>query len=83
MNPVGQIRFANVYEFDVRIAKDFRFFNRTGLTISGDLFNAPNQRTILQRNVIILQNESSRSAGYRIAELQSPRVWRLGAKFNF
>jgi hypothetical protein len=83
LNPVGQIRFANVYEFDLRIAKDFRFFNRTGLTISGDLFNAPNQRTILQRNVIILQNEASRSAGYRIAELQSPRVWRLGAKFNF
>jgi len=82
-DPVGSIRFPNVYEFDLRIAKDFRFFNRAGLTISGDLFNAPNQRTILQRNVIILGGETSRSAGNRIAEIQSPRVWRLGAKFNF
>ncbi len=83
LNPVGAIRFPNVYEFDLRIAKDFRFWNRTGLTISGDLFNAPNQRTILQRNVIVLQNEATRTGGYRIAELQSPRIWRLGAKFNF
>ena len=83
LDPVGSIRFPNVYEFDLRIAKDFRFFNRAGLTLSGDLFNVPNQRTILQRNVIIRQNGASRSAGYRIAELQSPRVWRLGAKFNF
>jgi hypothetical protein len=83
LNPVGEIRFANVYEFDLRLAKDFRFFNRTGLTISGDLFNAPNQRTILQRNVIVLANEATRGGGYRISELQSPRVWRLGAKFNF
>jgi hypothetical protein len=28
-------------------AKDFRFFARTGLTISADLSNAPNQRTTL------------------------------------
>ncbi|HEY4642213.1 MAG TPA: carboxypeptidase regulatory-like domain-containing protein [Thermoanaerobaculia bacterium] len=83
LDPVGSIRFPNVYEFDVRIAKDFRFFNRTGLTLSGDLFNAPNQRTILQRNVILLSNGVSRSGGNRVAEIQSPRVWRLGAKFNF
>ena len=83
LNPIGDVRFANVYEFDLRLAKDFRFFNRAGLTISGDLFNAPNQRTILQRNVIVLQNEATRTGGYRISELQSPRVWRLGAKISF
>jgi hypothetical protein len=83
LDPVGSIRFPNVYEFDLRLAKDFRFFNRTGLTISGDLFNVPDQRTILQRNVIILGGGVSRSGGNRIAEIQSPRVWRLGAKFNF
>jgi hypothetical protein len=83
LDPVGGIRFPNVYEFDLRIAKDFRFFNRAGLTISGDLFNVPNQRTVLQRNVIILGSGVSRPGGNRIAELQSPRVWRLGAKFNF
>lgn len=83
LNPIGDVRFANVYEFDLRLAKDFRFFNRAGLTLSGDLFNAPNQRTILQRATNVLQNEATRGGAYRISELQSPRVWRLGAKFNF
>ncbi|MEA2165430.1 MAG: hypothetical protein QOK37_3557 [Thermoanaerobaculia bacterium] len=89
LDPIGTHRFANVYELDLRIAKDFRFMNRVGVTVSGDLFNAPNQRTILQRETLLLQesvtsaNEVSRTAGWRIAEMQSPRIWRLGAKFNF
>jgi len=83
LNPVGDLRFANVYEVDMRLAKDFRIMNRVGLTLSGDLFNVPNQRTILQRNSAILQNEASLSAGYRITELQTPRIWRLGAKITY
>ena len=49
LDPMGDKRFDNVYELDLRIAKDFRFMNRVGLTLSGDLFNAPNKRTVLQR----------------------------------
>jgi hypothetical protein len=41
------------------LAKDFRFFNRVGLTLSGDLFNAPNKRTVLQRNTLVLSNVPS------------------------
>jgi hypothetical protein len=78
LQPVGDSRFANVYELDLRAAKDFRFFNRVGLTISADLFNAPNKRTILQRNTDL----NVTGAG-RITELQSPRVWRFGAKVSF
>jgi hypothetical protein len=88
LDPIGDVRFDNVYELDLRIAKDFRFANRVGLTISGDLFNAPNKRTVLQRETLILQNANggaagSRSAGWRITELQAPRVWRMGAKLTF
>ncbi len=83
LNPVGDIRNANVYELDLRLAKDFRFFNRVGMTLSGDLFNVPNKRTILQRATGIMQNEASLASGYRIRELQSPRVWRLGARFTY
>ena len=88
LDPMGNNRFSNVYELDLRIAKDFRFMNRVGMTVSGDLFNAPNKRTILQRETLLLQNANggaggSRSAGWRITELQAPRVWRLGARFNF
>ena len=83
LNPVGDKRFDNVYELDLRLAKDFHLFHRVGMTLSGDLFNVPNKRTTLQRETLILLNESSRSAGWRLTELQSPRVWRLGARFNF
>ena len=83
LNPVGQQRFDNVYELDMRIAKDFRIMNRVGLTISGDLFNVPNQRTILSRNASLLQNEGSLASGWRITELQTPRIWRLGARVSF
>ena len=87
LDPLGDIRFDNVYELDLRIAKDFRFMNRVGMTLSGDLFNAPNKRTILQRETLIINDAAagttSRAAGNRITEMQSPRIWRLGAKFNF
>jgi len=87
LDPIGDIRFDNVYELDLRIAKDFRFMNRVGMTLSGDLFNAPNKRTILQREGLVINNaaagNSSRAGGNRITEMQSPRIWRLGAKFNF
>jgi hypothetical protein len=83
LDPIGETRFDNVYELDMRVAKEFRIMNRVGLTVSGDLFNVPNKRTVLQRTTGIMQNEVSLAAGWRIQELQSPRVWRLGAKFSF
>ena len=87
LEPMGNVRFDNVYELDLRVAKDFRFMNRVGMTVSGDLFNAPNKRTILQRETLIINDAAagttSRAAGNRITEMQSPRIWRLGMKFNF
>jgi hypothetical protein len=79
---IGSRRFSNVYELDLRVAKDFRFFNRVGVTLSADLFNAPNQRTVLQRQTTLIGSGSSASLG-NITEMQSPRVWRFGARFNF
>jgi hypothetical protein len=83
LDPIGEIRFDNVYELDLRVAKDFRLPGHVGFTVSGDLFNVPNQRTILQRETLVLQDQTSRSAGWRISEVQAPRVWRLGGKFTF
>ena len=93
LNPVGEIRFPSVYELDLRLAKNFRILNRVGFEVSGDLFNAPNRRTILQRETLVTNTvgtaanaaaaKSSRTAGWRVTEIQAPRVWRLGAKFTF
>jgi hypothetical protein len=75
---MGDLRFPNVMELDLRAAKDFRFFNRVGVTLSADLFNVPNKRTIMQRETLL----TDPTADY-LKELQSPRVWRFGARVNF
>ena len=78
LQPVGSVRFPNVLEFDLRAAKDFRFFNRVGITLAADLFNVPNKRTILQR-----ETDLSLGTGDYITEMQSPRVWRFSTRINF
>jgi hypothetical protein len=78
LQPMGDLRFPNVMELDLRAAKDFRFFNRVGVTLSADLFNVPNKRTIMQRETLL----TDPTADY-LKELQSPRVWRFGARVNF
>jgi hypothetical protein len=84
LQPIGTTRFPNVYELDLRAAKDFRFMNRIGLTLSADLFNVPNKRTVMQRNTLLdLADNGGAGTGDRVTELQSPRVWRFGAKVSF
>ena len=78
LKPVGDSRFPNVYELDLRAAKDFRFMNRVGLTLAADLFNAPNKRTILQREA-----DQDVANANQITEIQTPRVWRFSARFSF
>lgn len=86
LEEIGTRRFENVYQLDLRVAKDFRLFNLASITLSADIFNATNQRTILQRNGAIFNNSGTDVAapqGYRITEMQAPRVYRLGGKFTF
>jgi hypothetical protein len=93
LEPIGESRFDNVYQLDLRLAREFRFFDRAGITISGEVFNALNDRTVLQRNTTVLTNAYSAATGvvstspigngWRITELQAPRVFRIGARVNF
>jgi hypothetical protein len=78
LGPVGKFRFPNVYELDLRAAKDFRFMNRVGLTLAADLFNAPNKRTVLQRETNLSLGNAD-----QITEVQTPRVWRFSARVSF
>jgi hypothetical protein len=83
---LGDSRFDNVYQLDLRVAKDFRLMSLATFTISADVFNATNQRTILQRNGAIFNNSGTDVAapqGYRITEIQAPRVFRIGGKVTF
>lgn len=72
-------RHANLTELDLRLAKDIRIHGDYAVTLSVDGFNILNRQTILQRDVRRLQLGSSN----RITELQSPRVFRLGARVSF
>jgi Carboxypeptidase regulatory-like domain len=86
LEEIGERRFDNVYQLDLRVAKDIRLFNLATVTVSADIFNATNQRTILQRNGAIFNNSGtdvSAPAGYRITEMQAPRVFRIGGRFTF
>jgi len=78
-NDITKFRLPNPIELDLRLAKDFRVYRGAGVTLSVDAFNVLDRRTILQRNVTRLSSSSSN----QITELQSPRVFRLGARFNF
>jgi len=82
LDKIGDRRFDNVYELDLRLAKEIRY-RGVGLTVSADLFNALNQRTILQRETLVLSDGDFTGNSDQITELQSPRVWRLGARFSF
>jgi len=86
LEEVGDRRFDNVYQLDLRLSKDFRILNLATINISADIFNATNQRTILQRNGALFNNAGTDVAtptAYRITEMQAPRVFRLGGKLTF
>jgi Carboxypeptidase regulatory-like domain len=78
LQPLGQLRYPNVFELDFRAAKDFRFYNRATVTLAADLFNAPNKRTILQR-----ESDLSLGTADHITEMQSPRVWRFSTRVSW
>ncbi|HYR29054.1 MAG TPA: hypothetical protein VEU30_11355, partial [Thermoanaerobaculia bacterium] len=83
LEDIGERRFDDVYQLDLRVAKDLRLMNLVTVTVSADVFNVTNQRTILQRNGELFAGVASNVAAYRITEMQAPRVWRLGGKFTF
>ncbi len=91
-------RHPDVQSLDLRLAKDFRFANRVGFTLSVDAFNVLNRNTVLQRNtrlgtsipvIELVRNElynpvsNANRRGNQITETLSPRVFRLGARFTF
>jgi outer membrane receptor protein involved in Fe transport len=56
------------------------------LTLSVDAFNVLDKRTVLQRDVTRLNNNNAGGtfgSSNHITELQSPRVFRLGARVTF
>ncbi|MBV8199502.1 MAG: hypothetical protein JOZ15_02655, partial [Acidobacteria bacterium] len=77
-------RLPNVYELDGRVSKTLSF-RRFGLILALDCFNMLNLSTVLQRRNQLSDPSIplSVSGANFVEEVQSPRIFRLGARFVF
>jgi Carboxypeptidase regulatory-like domain len=71
-------RYGNVWDFDLRLAKTFRFGKQAYFTLAGEWFNVANSGQTL------IRIRQANSAAYnRIDEVLNPSIFRLGATFGF
>lgn len=76
-------RHDDIFTADLRLAKEF-VWRDVGFTLSADVFNATDERTIMQRNIGLFNTFTTPNpAANRITEILSPRVFRFGARLNF
>jgi hypothetical protein len=77
---VGQLddtRLDDIMIINARVEKELTF-NDFGLTLSLDGFNLFNESYVLQR-----QGNLNTGARNQVLEVTSPRIFRIGARFNF
>jgi Carboxypeptidase regulatory-like domain/TonB-dependent Receptor Plug Domain len=80
----GSNRLPDLFNLDLRVARDFAVASGMMLNLSIDLFNVTNERTVLWRdNRMYTANGPDTSENNWIEQLQSPRVWRVGARVRF
>jgi hypothetical protein len=71
-------RYDNVWDFDLRLAKTFRFGKQAYFTLAGEWFNVANSGQVLVRI-----RQANAAAYNRIDEVLNPSIFRLGATFGF
>jgi hypothetical protein len=85
INNFDDYRFPNLFQLDLRVAKQFRMPGGFGFELSADAFNVTNERTILWRDYEIAAPTAALPvpAETAIQEMQSPRIIRIGGKVTF
>jgi hypothetical protein len=87
INDFEDYRFSNLFQLDLRVGKEFALPRGRSFEVSVDGFNITNERTILWRDYEIVPTRVSnvlvQSPETAIQEIQSPRIYRLGARFTF
>ncbi|HWW61170.1 MAG TPA: hypothetical protein VN181_07375, partial [Thermoanaerobaculia bacterium] len=87
-------RLPTMTQFDLRLAKEVTFLGRYGINLALEGFNVFNKRTVLQRNNRIYRSITAGPTGNftgtlnspvnnAVDEVQSPRILRLSARFQF
>jgi hypothetical protein len=80
----GSDRLDNVFNLDLRVARDFALVRGFVVNLSVDLFNATNERTVVWRaNRLFNANGTDLTTNNKIVQLQSPRILRFGARVRF
>jgi hypothetical protein len=80
----GSARLPDLFNLDLRIGRDFALTHGVALNLAIDLFNATNERTVLWRdNRMYSAVGTNNGLNNWIEQLQSPRVWRAGARVRF
>jgi hypothetical protein len=74
---LDEVRYPNLWDLDLRVAKTVTL-SKVRFLLSGDLFNSLNSGTVLAQN----RNLASGAFG-TINEIISPRILRVGVKFQF
>jgi hypothetical protein len=78
--PIDQQRYGNLWNVDLRLAKNQKLGGSTALNITLDVFNVLNSDTVLQRN----RRASASAATFgSILEVINPRILRLGVRLSF
>jgi hypothetical protein len=72
------VKYPNLWNLDLRLAKTFKMGERASVVASADLFNVFNSNTELSR----FRSASSASFN-RLDEILNPRVARVGLRFQF
>ena len=71
-------RYGDVWDFDLRLAKTFRFGKQPYLTLAAEWFNVANSGQVLIRI-----RQANAAAYNRVDEVLNPSIFRLGATFGF
>lgn len=74
---IDAIRYDNVWDVDLRLAKNVHLGGQGALTVSAELFN------VLNNNVVLSRFRTAGATLGRIEEIIAPRTLRVGARLSF
>jgi hypothetical protein len=75
---VDSLRLDNVWNLDLRLAKDIKLGGTVALNVAVDVFNVFGNDVVLQRS-----RQANADAFGRINEILNPRVARVGLRLQF
>ena len=75
---VGDYRLPNVHSLDGRVSWAWRYRSRYGVHFDLDIFNMFNNSTVIQRQINLAATGFNQPR-----EIMNPRIFRVGARFNF